>query len=244
MGSTKTKHKRTKDKEGKAALSPKTLTIPPNTVDTISLDDQEQILVGEDSQVLLIMPEHKVSRTLILKRKAQVRLVACCLDSTQSQVTTRLAEEGAAITIAVLVLGKSQQNFQMRYEQIHQAPHTSSNLLVKGALDGSAKLVFTGLIQVNAPGCNGYQKEEVLLLSRQAQANLIPDLEIHHNDVKCTHGAAVSHLNEEQLFYATSRGIAEKAARQMLALGFLSPVLKDLPDTLKEQVERKIENEV
>ena len=95
-------------------------------------------------------------------------------------------------------------------QQNHLAPHTTSDLLFKGALVGNSRSVWQGMIYV-APGAqktDGYQANRNLMLSKQARADSIPGLEILADDVRCTHGATVGQLEEEPIFYLMSRGLA------------------------------------
>ena len=115
----------------------------------------------------------------------------------------------------------------------HLAPQTSSNQLVKGVLDGSARGVFQGQIHIapDAQQTTGYQLHRALLLSENAEVDCKPELEIYADDVKCSHGATSGDLDAEQLFYMQSRGIPLEIAKKILVQAYLSEVLNKIEDS-------------
>jgi Fe-S cluster assembly protein SufD len=124
--------------------------------------------------------------------------------------------------------------------------HSLSDLLFKGALRGRARTVYQGLIKVHkdAQRSDAYQANRNLILSDKARADSIPSLEIEANDVRCTHGATVGQVDEEQLFYIMARGLSRHDAERLIIAGFFEPVLERIPaESLRalvtEAVERK-----
>jgi Fe-S cluster assembly protein SufD len=115
--------------------------------------------------------------------------------------------------------------------QDHAAPQTTSDLLFKGAVAGTAKGVYSGLIRVRkeAPGTNAFQTNRNLVLSEGAGAESVPNLEIETNDVRCSHASAVGPIDEEQRYYLESRGVPPDVAERLIVLGFFSEVLERLP---------------
>lgn len=116
-------------------------------------------------------------------------------------------------------------------QQNHLADHTTSDLLFKGALLDESRSVWQGMIYV-APGADktdGYQANRNLVLSRKARADSIPGLEILANDVRCTHGATVGKIDEEQIFYLESRGISHIEAERLIVEGFFDPIMQRIP---------------
>jgi Fe-S cluster assembly protein SufD len=109
----------------------------------------------------------------------------------------------------------------------HDAPHTTSRQTVKNVLTGHGRGVFQGKIEVAraAQKTDGYQMNQALLLSPEAEVDSKPQLEIYADDVKCSHGATVGELDGDQLFYLRSRGVPEDQARSMLVRAFLSEAL-------------------
>jgi Fe-S cluster assembly protein SufD len=103
---------------------------------------------------------------------------------------------------------------------------------VKNVLDGRARAVFQGRIEVAraAQKTDGYQMSQALLLSPEAEIDCKPELEIFADDVKCSHGATIGALDPEQLFYLRARGIPEAAARAMLVRAFLDEAIEGVAD--------------
>ena len=112
----------------------------------------------------------------------------------------------------------------------HQAKHCASRQTVKNVLAGHARGVFQGRIEVarGADKTDGYQMNQALLLSPEAEIDSKPELEIYADDVKCSHGATVGALDEDQLFYLQSRGIDLITARAMLVRAFLAEALAQI----------------
>ncbi len=110
----------------------------------------------------------------------------------------------------------------------HDAPHCSSRQTVKSVLMDQARGVFQGRIEVArvAQKTDGYQMNQALLLSPEAEIDSKPELEIFADDVKCSHGATIGALDPEQIFYLRSRGIPEPEARAMLIRAFLDEALE------------------
>ena len=160
--------------------------------------------------------------------------VECYTGATQSRIETKgnLLEPGSSFENFSFVSAKGEQLFDQRTEQHHIAPHCSSNLLCKNVLQDDAKSIFSGLIRVDpeAQQTNALQTNRNLLLSKEAEADSLPGLEILANDVRCTHGATTSRLNQEELFYLLSRGIEKKSAESLISLGFLEEIIDKIPD--------------
>ncbi len=110
----------------------------------------------------------------------------------------------------------------------HKAPNCPSRQTVKSVLAGRARGVFQGKIEVDqiAQKTDGYQMSQALLLSPDAEMDIKPELQIFADDVKCSHGATIGALDEEQVFYLRSRGIPEADARQILIRAFLEEALE------------------
>lgn len=116
-------------------------------------------------------------------------------------------------------------------QQNHMAPDTVSDLLFKGALVDRSRSVWQGMIYV-APGAqktDGYQANRNLVLSKKARADSIPGLEIMADDVRCTHGATVGKIDQEEIFYLLSRGIPYPQAVHLIVEGFFDPIMQRVP---------------
>jgi Fe-S cluster assembly protein SufD len=162
-------------------------------------------------------------------------------------LNARLLGPGANSDMLGLYFGDGSQHFDFNTSQDHVTPNTSSDLLYKGALDGSSRAVFRGIIRVH-PGAqktDAYQKNRNLLLSPSAHADSLPNLEIQADDVKCSHGATVGELDAEAKFYLMSRGLGRVQAERLVVLGFLGEVLSRLPlGGVSEKVTRVIEEKL
>ena len=131
--------------------------------------------------------------------------------------------------------------------QHHQAPECTSDLLYKGALQDKSRLVWRGMIQVDpdAQKTDGYQRNDNLILSESARADSIPGLEIQADDVKCSHGATVGRVDDEQVFYARSRGLTRKEAIRMIVAGFFQQVfdritIESVRNALGDAIRRRV----
>lgn len=162
-------------------------------------------------------------------------------------LNSELAAPGAHSHILGLYFGNEDQHFDHCTSQNHAAPHATSDLLYKGALDDASGSVFRGIIRVS-PGAqrtDAYQTNRNLLLSGEASAHALPNLEIEADDVRCSHGATVGQLEEEALFYLRSRGLSRRRAERLVVRGFLQDVLRRRPPgSVTAKVTRAIEEKL
>jgi Fe-S cluster assembly protein SufD len=130
------------------------------------------------------------------------------------------------LTAAQLLRGHQHADFTTVVA--HDAPNCASRQVIKSVLDDHARGVFQGRIEVAraAQKTDGYQMNQALLLSGNAEMDTKPELEIFADDVKCSHGASIGALDSEQIFYLRSRGIPENQARSMLIRAFLNEALE------------------
>ncbi len=150
---------------------------------------------------------------------------------TKSFMDVDLVEPGAEGYISGFYFADDHQHMDHDTQQNHLAPHTTSDLLFKGAVKDKARSVWQGMIYVapGAQGTDGYQANRNLVLNSGARADSIPGLEIMANEVRCTHGATVSRIDEDQVFYMRTRGIPPREAERLLVEGFFSEVLDRIP---------------
>jgi Fe-S cluster assembly protein SufD len=144
--------------------------------------------------------------------------------------TARLLAPGAHCQLAGLYITKQQQHVDNHTLIHHLAPHTTSNEFYEGILTDRSRAVFNGrvIVQQDAQKISAEQTNKNLLLSKHAEIDTKPQLEIYADDVKCSHGATVGQLDEEALFYLQSRGIGEEQAKQALIFGFAKAVLSTI----------------
>jgi Fe-S cluster assembly protein SufD len=138
-----------------------------------------------------------------------------------------LAGRGATSRVTGAYFADGTQHLDYDTYQLHAAPDTTSDFAFKGALRDTAATVWRGMIRVEegAQKTNAYQENRNLLLSKTASANSIPGLEILANDVRCTHGATLSQVDREQLFYLMARGLQRSEAERLIVRGFFQDVL-------------------
>ncbi len=144
---------------------------------------------------------------------------------------SRLDGQGASARQIAVYFGEANQMHDFRTLQDHAAPKTTSDLLFKGAVEGHARSVYTGLIRIRAEakGSNAFQTNRNLKLSDGAWAESVPNLDIQTNDVRCSHASAVGPIDEEQRFYLESRGVPPGVAERLIVLGFFDEVIVQLP---------------
>lgn len=130
--------------------------------------------------------------------------------------------ENAMTSLNGLVLSKNRQHTDMRIVVRHLAPHGQSAQQFSAIATDQGRAIFNGKIYIDAwaQHVNAKQNSRNLLLSKTAEVDAKPELEVYADNVKAAHGAAVGQLDEEQLYYLQSRGISRTAAQQMLLLGF------------------------
>ena len=183
----------------------------------------------------------------VLEKNASLNLLAVELGSalTKSNWDAELAGEGSHVRAFGLTKGEGTQHFDQTVFISHQVPNTQSNVLFKTAMKDKSRSMFSGLIHVwkAAQKTNAYQTSRNLLLSREARADAIPKLEIEADDVKCGHGATVSSVDEDQLYYLMSRGLSRGESEDMIIEGFYGDVL-DQSDILGEWLKFMKEKQV
>lgn len=142
-----------------------------------------------------------------------------------------LVAEGASGRMSGFYFADGEQHLDHDTQQNHLAPHTTSDLLYKGALKDRSRSVWQGMIYVSpeAQKTDGYQANRNLLLSPNARADSIPGLEILADDVRCTHGATVGKIDPDPLFYLRSRGIPYPDAERLIVEGFFDPIMQRIP---------------
>jgi Fe-S cluster assembly protein SufD len=166
-------------------------------------------------------------------RDSTITLATVALGGHYARVRTeaRVSGAGASTRQIALYFAGGEQMHDFRTIQDHDAPHTTSDLLFKGAVQDAARSVYTGLIKVrkHARGTNAFQTNRNLTLSEGAWAESVPNLEIETNDVKCSHASTVGPIDAEHRFYLESRGIPTQIAERLIVLGFFDEVLTQLP---------------
>jgi Fe-S cluster assembly protein SufD len=162
-------------------------------------------------------------------RDAELDWIAGGFGSKKGKVRIQndLAGEGAASRVTGAYFTDGDQHLDYDTFQEHIAPNTTSDFAFKGALRDTSTAVWRGMIRVekDAQKTNAYQENRNLMLSPTTHAVPIPGLEILANDVRCTHGATVSRVDREELFYAMARGLSRGEAERLIVRGFFQDIL-------------------
>jgi len=154
----------------------------------------------------------------------QLRLVENCgIPAIEKKLTINLNGQGSHVDAHVACYGKDKQVLKINTLQNHVIGNSFSNVMIKTICDDASRFTCNSLIRIHpqAQRSTAEQANKNILLSKLARAVSIPQLEVEANDVRCKHGAAVSTLSNDHLFYLASRGISTEAARSMLLEGFL-----------------------
>ncbi len=186
---------------------------------------------------------------VVLRKDARINLVYIIMPETRADVdlAVELDGEGAEALVSGIYLCRGEDRVQIDMDIRHNVPHCISRQLFKGLAGGSARVGFYGKITVaqDAQKTEAYQENHSIILSDAAKVDTKPQLEIYADDVKCSHGATVGRLDEEEQFYMRSRGIPEDEAKVLQMLSFLSPVLDNVDDPdIREEISAAVDSAV
>jgi len=209
--------------------------------------DDIRVIARQNSRIEVItINELNKDVTAFQRRKAKaskdsfVNWTDICVGSkyVKSDVITELNGNGASTTNLVLFSGSQNQQYDIYTASIHNSPDTFSDIKTKGILNDNAKALSRGLVKIGkeAYNSNGYEKQDVLLMSDKAEADAIPNLEIDNHDVKCSHGSTIGQIDPDKLFYLMSRGLNENCAKQKIAEGYFAPILDQFEDEIRERL--------
>ena len=161
----------------------------------------------------------------------------------RNDLVVSLDGEGAEVSLDGLYIANGRQHVDNHTWIHHHSPHTSSREEYRGVLDGHARAVFNGKVIVHeqAQKVDARQSNDNLLLSDNAEIDTKPELEIHADDVKCSHGATIGQLDENMLFYLRSRAIDEETARSLLIFAFADAVISRISfQPVRERLESTV----
>jgi Fe-S cluster assembly protein SufD len=220
------------------------------------LNSVVELFVGEGATLRYIATQDVSERAWVfatqrarVERDGRLDWAALGFGSARGKVRmeTNLAGRGAEARVTGGYAGGPGQHLDYDTTQEHAAPNTSSDLAFRGVLAAGATAVWRGMIKVD-PGAqqtDAFQESRNLLLSPAAHADAIPGLEILADDVRCTHAAAIAQIDREQLFYLSSRGLGEAAAKRLVIEGFLESLVERLAagpvrDEISTRLERRL----
>lgn len=175
---------------------------------------------------------HLASLYLSLQARSRYRATSLAFGGrwARTDIITEFQHADAECELNGLYTVGDQQLIDFHLDIRHRVPACSSHTHFKGLLYGKGRAVFDGLILVekDAQQSNAQLSNDNLLLTRDAEVDTKPQLEIYADDVQCSHGTTVGQLDPQQVFYMRSRGIDEMTARNMLCLGFANTVLDSI----------------
>ena len=153
------------------------------------------------------------------------------------KLDVHLVGEGAEANIYGAYVCGGEEKVKIAVDMHHDVPHCNSRQLFKGIAGGRSRVDFYGKIIVaqDAQRTEAYQENHNILLSEEAKVDTKPQLEIYADDVKCSHGATIGRLNEEEQFYMRSRGISLEDAKVLQMISFIAPVLEHVEDEARRE---------
>ena len=194
---------------------------------------------------VILVSEGQLTRNLEVAggQKADLLLVILPGVSCDVRLDVRLIGEGAEANVYGTYVCGADERVKIAVDMHHEMPHCNSRQLFKGIAGGCSRVDFYGKIIVaqDAQRTEAYQENHNILLSDNAKVDTKPQLEIYADDVKCSHGATIGRLNEEEQFYMRSRGITLEDAKVLQMISFIAPVLENIPETQREQLSEQFE---
>ena len=191
----------------------------------------------------MTIPQH-----IVVERDACIDMVLLVMPGVSCDVKldVRLAGEGAEANIYGAYVCGSQERVKISVDMHHDLPHCNSRQLFKGIAGGTSRVDFYGKIIVaqDAQRTEAYQENHNILLTDGAKVDTKPQLEIYADDVKCSHGATIGRLNEEEQFYMRSRGISLEDAKVLQMISFIALVLENIPEADCEAVAAQLEDAI
>ncbi len=186
-------------------------------------------------KVYLNGSDEQLPARFVVERDASLDIIVLSMpgEDCDMAVEIELAGEGASANISGAYICGDSENVRIAVDMRHNVPGCNSSQLFKGLAGGKSKKTAA------------FQENHNILLSDYARVNTRPQLEIYADDVKCSHGATVGRLNEEELFYMRSRGISLEDAKVLQMVSFLSPVMEGIQDEqLREELAFRLDEAV
>ncbi len=195
---------------------------------------------------VIVLKEGRSVRSVDVKSGERVDMVFLVYPgiSCDLQLDVHLLGEGAEANVYGAYVCGGSEKVRIAVDMRHDVPHCNSRQLFKGVAGGASTLDFYGKIIVakDAQSTEAYQENHNILLSDEAKVNTKPQLEIYADDVKCSHGATIGRLNEEEQFYMRSRGISLEDAKVLQMISFIAPVLDVLEESDRGTAALQFEN--
>ena len=207
-----------------------------NRVYVIGRESEEQERLSDSVVVVSRLPFDNI----VVGSDAMVRLTVVILPGNSIRLPLRvdMTGENADVAISGLFVCSGEDVVDIHTDVRHRVPSCKSYQLFNGIAGGSAKSEFVGRIVVapDAQKTEAYQTNHNIVLTASAHAETRPQLEIYADDVKCSHGATVGRLNDDEQFYMQSRGIPEEEAKVLQMVSFVAPVLSNVENAIDKEV--------
>ncbi len=223
----------------------KTITLTASTEEPLLINEPERITILLQKNITAtIITQGKTTITINLQTGATLHYYHIT-NETYTNLDVRqeinLLGKNATATIINLLYGENNDHSNVHTTIKHLAEHTTSTIISRGILKGTAHNTTTGAIIITqqARQSAGHQDMKTLLLE-EAQAYNIPELAIHTNDVQCSHASSVGQIDQEQLFYLQSRGLTEAEATTTIIEGFYEPLLQKIPEQTRTYIKQHI----
>jgi Fe-S cluster assembly protein SufD len=179
-------------------------------------------------------------KEIVLERDGEIlRRLFIFVDAVpaEMQYTVRLQGRGSRAEIGIAYLGKRKDTTEMDIKIFHEAAETYGRVTAKAALFDDSRFIFRGMLDIGpeAKGADSYLLAKGLMVSPRARAEIYPYLEIRTDEVKASHGSSVGRLDERQLFYLQSRGIAKAEAEKIILSSYFRDVARDMPSEYRKK---------
>ena len=205
-------------------------------------------LAGGGMSSSQLSPSDRMTQTIVVEKDAKADIVILIMPgvSCDIKLDVTLAGEGAEANIYGAYVCGGAEKVKIAVDMHHDLPHCNSRQLFKGIAGGKSRVDFYGKIIVaqDAQRTEAYQENHNILLSDDAKVDTKPQLEIYADDVKCSHGATIGRLNEEEQFYMRSRGITLEDAKVLQMISFIAPVLEQIPEADRENISLQLETAI
>ena len=155
-----------------------------------------------------------------------------------------MKDAGASAEDVEIIFGVGNQSFDVMSNLIHHGQYSRGRVLVKSVLKDTSKSLFKGMIKIgkDGKGAESYLAGHAILLDKGSKSDSIPGLEIETNEVKATHSASVAQIDENQIYYLSTRGLTREGAKREIVSGFLEPLSRKMGPSIRAWVNYLIEN--
>ncbi len=194
-------------------------------------DNREILEVGNNARVKIIIEPPATKLQIHLGKNTDVELYSLYRGGVVGVTQQVYLDEGARCRYHMLLIDTSDTEHKISLDLVHTAPRAWSRFVARRIITGCARSTLYGNLRIGeqASKCDTYLSDKVLLIGGKARAVSIPALEILTDDVRASHGAAVGHLDANELFYLQTRGLTPQSATNLLTTAFAHECWADAP---------------